>query len=326
MLGHLRSSLLLLVLTVLVCCVLYPLIVWGIGHAFPEQAKGSILLKDGKPVGSRLIAQRFTGDEYFWPRPSFAGSLGYDASASGASNWGASNPKLRDRVARTLGPIVRYRSGEKPDVGAWLTPERVCAWAEQHPEAATWWFEADKTQNEKLLAEWQKSSPKVAADWKKANPDKGEPADLAVAYFAFYAAQPRDKWPQSIRETVQSVFFDAWLADNPGADLEPVPADMVMASGSGLDPHITFRNARYQVRRVAEARAKKTVEAEEKKEGKSLTPARKKEIEDRTLRQVEQLVEEKAQPLMGGLAVAGPEKLVNVLELNLALDTHLPAN
>jgi K+-transporting ATPase ATPase C chain len=320
MLGHLRSSLLLLVLTVLVCCVLYPLIVWGIARtAFPEQAAGSLLLKDGKPIGSRLIAQPFTGDEYFWPRPSAAS---YNASASAASNYGASNPKLRDRVARTLGTIVRSRSGERPDVGSWLTPGRVRAWAEEHPDAATWWFEADKTANEQVLAEWRKAEPKVADDWKKANPDKGEPApaDLAVEFFKFYAGQPRDKWPQSLREAVQAVFFDSWLKDNPDADLEPVPADMVMTSGSGLDPHITYRNARYQARRVAEARAKKAIEAE-----KNPTPARKEEITRQTLRQVEQLVEQTAVRPMGDLAGAGTEKLVNVLELNLALDAALPA-
>jgi K+-transporting ATPase ATPase C chain len=292
--SHLRGSLLLLVSTVLVCCVLYPLVVWGVGRAFHGQAEGSLILKDGKPVGSRLIAQSFAGDKYFWPRPS---AVDYNASASGASNWGASNPKLRERVARTLGPIVRYRSGGRPDVAAWLEPERVRAWAEEHPDAATWWFEADKANNEKLLAEWQKADPQVAADWKKANPDKGEPspAERAVAYFTFYAGRPRDRWPSSLRDVVQSVFFDAWLGANPTADLEPVPADAVMASGSGLDPHITHRNARYQARRVAEARG-------------------------RPLQEIEQLVDEMAKPLMGGIAVAGPEKLVNVLELNLALD------
>ena len=62
----------------------------------------------GKAVGSRLIAQPFTGDEYFQPRPSAAS---YNAAASAATNWGASNYLLRDRVARQLGPIVKYRGG-----------------------------------------------------------------------------------------------------------------------------------------------------------------------------------------------------------------------
>jgi K+-transporting ATPase ATPase C chain len=321
MLAHLRSNLVLLVLTVLVCCLLYPLLVWGIGRTvFPHEAEGSLLTTaDGQAVGSRLIAQPFTGDEYFQPRPSGAG---YNAAASGASNWGASNPRLRDRVARALGPLVRYRSGGKPDVGAWLTPERVRAWATEHPDGAAWWFETDKPKNEQLLAEWQKSAPKVVEDWKKANPDKEgpDPAGLAVALFTFYAGQSRDRWPDSLREVVQSVFFDAWLREHGGANLEPVPADLVMASGSGLDPHITHRNALYQSRRVAEARAKKAIQDLEKKEGTPLNLARREEIEKQTRRQVEQLVEQMASRPMGDLGVAGTEKLVNVLELNVALD------
>jgi K+-transporting ATPase ATPase C chain len=232
--GHLRSSLLLLALTVLVCCVLYPLVVWGIGRAFPEQAEGSLIFEDGKPVGSRLIAQSFAGDKYFWPRPS---AVDCNASASGASNWGASNPKLRERVARTLGPIVRHASG--PRKGELVGPD--------------------------------------IEKWVQDNPDLKKDA------------------PQLEGKDLQAAFFERWLQAHPEADLEPVPADAVMASGSGLDPHITYRNARNQARRVAEARG-------------------------RPLQEIEQLVDEMARPPMGGIAVAGSEKLVNVLELNLALD------
>src|SRR5690348_8548827 len=88
--SHLRSNLWLLGLTVVLCSVLYPLALLGVGQAvFPEQAQGS-LMKDenGKDVGSRLIAQGFKGDEYFQPRPSAAGGDGYDAMASGGSNYG----------------------------------------------------------------------------------------------------------------------------------------------------------------------------------------------------------------------------------------------
>src|SRR5690348_13145214 len=105
--SHLRANLWLVALTLLLCSVLYPLALLGVGQAlFPTQANGSLIAgRDGQPIGSRLIAQNFTGDQYFQPRPSAAN---YNAAASGASNWGANNPKLRFRVAWQLGPIVRY--------------------------------------------------------------------------------------------------------------------------------------------------------------------------------------------------------------------------
>src|SRR6266487_4590068 len=112
MLSHLRANLLLLVCTLLLCSIAYPAILLGLGQTvFPSQAEGS-LIRDaqGNVVGSRLIAQPFTADENFWPRPS---SASYNGAASGASNWGASNYLLRERVARALGPIVKYSSGLK---------------------------------------------------------------------------------------------------------------------------------------------------------------------------------------------------------------------
>ena len=104
-----------MVFTVVICCLIYPLALWAIGQTFfPFQANGSIVQgPDGKPVGSLLIAQPFTKDEYFQPRPSAAS---YDASASASSTLAASNYVLRDRVATMLGPIVKYheRSEDGP--------------------------------------------------------------------------------------------------------------------------------------------------------------------------------------------------------------------
>ena len=96
------KSLILLTATVLVCAIAYPLAVWAIGQAFfPFTANGSMVNgPDGKQVGSLLIAQPFTKDEYFWPRPSAAS---YDASASTSSALSASNYALRDRVATDVG-------------------------------------------------------------------------------------------------------------------------------------------------------------------------------------------------------------------------------
>lgn len=88
--SHLRANLWLLVLTVLLCCVLYPLALWAVGQAaFHEQAEGSLIYKaDGKTVvGSRLIGQPFSDERYFWPRPSA--------------------PAMATTLRRQVGPISR---------------------------------------------------------------------------------------------------------------------------------------------------------------------------------------------------------------------------
>lgn len=185
---HLRANLLLLGLTAVASAVLYPLAVLAVGRGmFPTRASGDIIAgPDGRPVGSRLIAQEFKGDEWFQPRPS---AVGYTANASGGSNYGANNPKLRERVEETL----------------------------------------------------------------KARPEKAG-----------------------------------------------VPADAVTASGSGLDPHITLKNARGQLDRVVSAWAVK----------KNLDPSQVRDT-------VQAVLNEAAFAPLAGLA--GGEPLVNVLETNLAL-------
>lgn len=95
------------VLTV-VTGLLYPLAVFGIGQvAFSHRADGSLVRRDGRVVGSSLLAQAFTAARYFHPRPSAAGKNGYDGAASGASNLGPSNPAL---TAAVRVRAARYRT------------------------------------------------------------------------------------------------------------------------------------------------------------------------------------------------------------------------
>jgi K+-transporting ATPase ATPase C chain len=296
MFAHLRAHVLLVALTLLLCCVAYPLVLLGASWLMPERASGSLIHKDGKVVGSSLIARKFTDNKYFWPRPS-AGD--YNAMASGGSNYGANNIKLRDRAARLIAPVARYASGPKkgelagPDVEAWFRekPDRTKVWAEQYPTLASSWLQ----DNADAVKAWQ-----------------AEHSSDKDFFVAFTEAHPgtwpavKDKriTPVSGGEEVWQTFFDSWLRHFPAdqrPDLEKVPADYVTASGSGLDPHISLSNARFQAPRVIDAWS-------------AVHPGHTAEIK----KEVERLIQEHSFAPMGG--AAGGDRLVNVLELNLALD------
>ena len=100
--------------------VVFPLLLFAIGRPlFPRQAGGSLLTRGGAAIGSQLIGQEFTRPEYFEPRPSAAGN-GYDATASGGTNLGPSNPKLKNGEPgfagiRKLAEQYRRRNGLAPD-------------------------------------------------------------------------------------------------------------------------------------------------------------------------------------------------------------------
>lgn len=183
----LRPALSLFVVLTVVTGIAYPLAVTGIGKvAFPDQAAGSLIVKDGKPVGSTMIGQNFSDPKYFWGRLSATGPQSNNASASSGSNLGPLNPALQDAV-------------------------------------------------------------------------KGRIAALK-------AAAP--------------------------ANQAPIPVDLVTASASGLDPHISPAAAEYQVNRVAQTR---------KLDTKAVRGIVAKHTEERQL------------------GIFG-EPRVNVLQLNLALD------
>ena len=185
-----RPAVTLFILLSVITGLIYPLLVTGIGQAlFPQQAAGSLIERDGKLVGSRLIGQPFTDPQYFWGRPSATSPYPYNAAASGGSNLGPLNPALKEAVE-----------------------SRVKA--------------------------------------------------LRIA--------------------------------DPG-NVAPVPVDLVTASASGLDPHISPAAAEYQVGRVARARGL-------------------------ALETVRNLVTQQTENRQWGIF---GEPRVNVLELNLALDPLL---
>ncbi len=96
---ELRTAILMLVALTVVTGVLYPLVVTGIAQVvFPVQAAGSLIVKDGKPIGSSLIGQPCDDPTYFWTRPSATSPSPYNAGSSSGSNFGPLSDGLRDAV------------------------------------------------------------------------------------------------------------------------------------------------------------------------------------------------------------------------------------
>jgi K+-transporting ATPase ATPase C chain len=374
MFAHIRACLWLLVLTVLLCSVVYPLSLWVIGQTvFPHQANGSLVDKDGNPttsdkdaVGSWLIAQEFKGDEYFQSRPSAAS---YNGAASGATNYGANNYLLRDKVARSLAPLAKYDGGPKdgqlvaPTIVAWFrlpavlrsAPVQLVApiivasfpkeksglvadWATAHSGLAQTWVKSDEVAG-KFVKDWfaatGKPSRAVAlAKWRGENPkiQNPNPEDLAVPFFVTFAEEYPGTWlainekkdakgegvknakGEAVKQVdliqyadedsgdIAAVFFDIWRQEHPNVALKDVPADLVTASGSGLDPHITLKGAMYQLDRVAPLWEKPGLNQDEVRAA------------------IKKLLTERASAPLFGLAGV---QMVNVLEINIALTKEL---
>lgn len=108
-----KTSILYTVLATALFGLGYPLLVTAVANvAFPHKAGGSLLLKNGQIIGSELLAQSFTSDKYFHPRPSSAGSNGYDATASGGSNLAQSSKQLVDRIQGSIDALAKENPGK----------------------------------------------------------------------------------------------------------------------------------------------------------------------------------------------------------------------
>jgi K+-transporting ATPase ATPase C chain len=330
------KSFLLLFFAVVICCILYPLVLLAIGQTFfPFQSNGSIVNgPDGKPVGSLLIAQPFMKDEYFQPRPSAAG---YDGTASSSSALASSNYALRDRVARTIGPIVKYAAGPKagelvaPDIENWFRhdvyqgrPHIVAQWAAMHTSDAQAWVNTDSLHTQ-YVSDWAKTHPDVVSQFMKSNPSISQPApsDLAVTLFQNFSNENPGKFLSAVADTgadgkvatvikpvgtgtdIQSTFFDMWRLDHPNDSLENIPGDMVTTSASGLDPDITMQNAMFQLKRVSAKWA-----------------ADLKHNESDIRKQIEDILQKDSFAPLDGIA---GERMVNVLQINLDLRSQFGA-
>jgi K+-transporting ATPase ATPase C chain len=107
-----KTSIRFTLVTTVLLGLAYPLALTGIaGALFPHQAAGSLITRNGKVIGSSLLAQSFTSDRYFHPRPSAAGN-GYDATSSGGSNLAQSNKKLVDRIQGDIDKLAAQNPGK----------------------------------------------------------------------------------------------------------------------------------------------------------------------------------------------------------------------
>lgn len=125
LLQEIRTSILATLILAVVCCGLYPVVIFGIGQlVFRDKANGSLIVDStGAVRGSRLLGQQFTGEKYFHSRPSAAGN-GYDSTSSGGSNLGPTSQKLRDSIAQN---VSDYRSQNGLATNAPLPADAVTA-------------------------------------------------------------------------------------------------------------------------------------------------------------------------------------------------------
>jgi len=140
---NLVTAILLTVMTTVLLGLVYPLVITGLARLWPDKANGQLITRKGVVVGSRILAQPFSGPAYFHPRPSAAGSNGYAADNSSGSNLGPTNQKLVDRVKTDVTTLQSENPGKPVPVdlvttsGSGLDPHITPAGAEfQIPRVA----------------------------------------------------------------------------------------------------------------------------------------------------------------------------------------------
>ena len=201
-----------------VLCGIYPVLIWGVGQLlFPYQAGGSLIKNSSHQiVGSEWIGQNFTSSKYFQPRPSAAGT-GYDATSSGGSNLGPTSKKLIDGTTKSTA-LPAPKSGGTPLPG---------------PDVED--FDGIKI---RVLSycdangiPYQLIQNGQAVDPKAYKTEKGDydPVKLITAF-------NDDVKPLTVKPSIL------------------IPGDAVTGSASGLDPHISPKNAQLQAARVAKER------------------------------------------------------------------------
>jgi K+-transporting ATPase ATPase C chain len=266
-LGHLWSSIAMTVTLGIICCGVYPLIVWGIAQViFPTQANGSLVKKDGtyttrdeEAVGSSLLGQNFSLPGYFHPRPSSAGN-GYDPTSSGGSNLGPLSDKLIDGATQSAATQPTTAAVAAPAVAA-IGPAAATSVAATTPgstqPAETLAFDGVRLRTIHYAVDNNITFKLHHAVYVKK--DDGT-----------YTLNVTDEVPLKTFEDSSGSLIDTALVDafpHPTMSEDytrtvviaddfatPIPADAVTGSGSGLDPHITPVNAALQAQRVADAR------------------------------------------------------------------------
>ena len=201
----------------MVLCGVYPLVVWGAGQLlFPHQANGSLIEgADRKIVGSEWLGQNFTSAKYFQPRPSAAGT-GYDAANSSGSNLGPTSKKFINGTTKSI--ALPARSGGTP------CPAPDVVDFDGIKLRVLSYCESNGIAYE-LLQDGKPVDPKTFKT------DKGDYDQVKLITAFNDDAKPLTVKPASL-----------------------IPGDAVTASGSGLDPHISVKNALLQAARVAKER------------------------------------------------------------------------